>query len=223
MTNYLQGTEVNASTEVAGPLIVVADDHPLMRAALCQALDSLRPRATIVQAATVAQTLSAAGGEPAPDLVLMDLRMPDATGTSGIRSVREHAPHVPLAVVSADDDMATVKEVLALGVAGYIPKTDPAAVVAGAVQLILAGGTYVPPRLIHAVGLPPETQASVPGLTNRQVEVLRLLARGLPNKIIARELGVSDGTVKVHLLAVFRALNVRNRTAAVIAARSYLE
>ncbi|HZQ62878.1 MAG TPA: response regulator transcription factor, partial [Casimicrobiaceae bacterium] len=121
------------------------------------------------------------------------------------------------------EDPDIVRDVLALGVAGYIPKTDPPAVVVSAVQLMLAGGSYVPPRLIRNDGAPQQAQAMPSfGLTSRQLEVLRLLAQGLPNKAIARELGVSDGTVKVHLLAVFRALNVRNRTAAVIAARDHL-
>ncbi|HZQ62671.1 MAG TPA: response regulator, partial [Casimicrobiaceae bacterium] len=87
--------------QATGPLIVVADDHPLMRAALCQALDGLQPRASVVQAATAADALDAALAEPAPDLVLMDLRMPDAAGTTGVRMMRDRAPHVPIAVVSA--------------------------------------------------------------------------------------------------------------------------
>ena len=93
----------------------------------------------------------------------------------------------------------------------------------GAVRLILAGGIYVPPRLVtHAGVVPAANGDSVSGLTSRQIDVVRLLARGLSNKAIARELGVSEGTVKVHLLAVFRVLDVRNRTAAVVAAQRFL-
>ena len=91
-----------------------------------------------------------------------------------------------------------------------------------ALRLVLAGGTYVPPRLSAASAAPPPGAADA-GLTPRQWEVVKLLARGLPNKAIANTLGVTEGTVKVHLIAVFRALGVRNRTAAVIAARRYLD
>ena len=133
--------------------------------------------------------------------------------------MRERAPEVPLAVVSADDDPASVKALLALGVSGFIPKTDSPAVIASAVRLILAGGIYVPPRLV-ADARPNGAPAA--GLTARQMDVVRLLARGMSNKAIARELGVSEGTVKVHLLAVFRVLDVRNRTSAVVQAQRFL-
>jgi DNA-binding NarL/FixJ family response regulator len=99
-------------------------------------------------------------------------------------------------------------------------------VIASAVRLILAGGVYVPPKLMFAVpgaAPAPVNGAAAAGLTERQMDVVRLLVRGLPNKAIARELGVSEGTVKVHLLAVFRVLDVRNRTAAVLAAQRFLD
>jgi DNA-binding NarL/FixJ family response regulator len=205
----------------AGPLIAIADDHPLMRAALATSLAGVEPGVRFVEAADVTSTMSVIASEPPPDLLLMDLRMPGASGVEGVRSVRQRAPHVPLAVVSAEEDCAIVSEVLALGVSGFIPKTDPPAVVAGAVRLILAGGTYVPPRLVQGAGISPSAAPGI-GLTARQMDVVRLLARGLSNKAIARELGVTEGTVKVHLLAVFRVLDVPNRTAAVLAAQRFL-
>ncbi len=158
------------------------------------------------------------------DLLLMDLHMPGADGTATVRAIRERVPQLPLAVVSADEDTGTVSELLRMGVCGFIPKSDSASVIVSAVRLILAGGTYVPPRLVDAASaqrLDYVTNGARLGLTARQLDVLRLLGQGLSNKLIARELGITEGTVKVHLLAVFRALNVRNRTAAVIAARSY--
>jgi DNA-binding NarL/FixJ family response regulator len=140
-----------------------------------------------------------------------------------VRAVREFAPHVPLAVISAEEDPATIRALLALGVSGYIPKTDSPAVIASAVRLILAGGVYVPPRLVANGGsVVTANGAPASGLTTRQTDVVRLLARGLSNKAIARELGVSEGTVKVHLLAVFRVLDVRNRTSAVLEAQRFL-
>jgi DNA-binding NarL/FixJ family response regulator len=207
---------------VAGPLIAIADDHPLMRAALANSLAGVEPGVRFVEATDVTSTMSVVAREPPPDLLLMDLHMPGASGVDGVRRVRECAPHVPLAVVSAEEDREIVSELLALGVSGFIPKTDSPAIVASAVRLILAGGTYVPPRLVQSANVPPSAAPGL-GLTARQLDVLRLLARGLSNKAIARELGVTEGTVKVHLLAVFRALDVRNRTAAVLAAQRFLD
>ena len=194
-----------------------------MRAALASALANLATDVQFLEAANHAATLALVDASPGPDLLLMDLHMPGMEGIEGVRAVRERAPHVPLVVVSGDDDPVAIRSILALGVSGFIPKTDSPAVVASAVRLILAGGIYVPPRLIAQTGIvPPSNGGSVSGLTSRQVDVVRLLASGLSNKAIARELGVSEGTVKVHLLAVFRVLDVHNRTAAVIAAQRFL-
>ena len=202
----------------AGWKIGLADDHPIMRAALATALSELgSPR--FVEASDAQGALGLVDAHPDLDLLLVDLRMPGANGLETIRALRARAPQVPLVVVSADEDPVQVSALIGLGVAGYLPKSDPPAVIVSAVRLVLAGGTYVPPRLL-AAGAGAGDEA--PELTPRQLEVLRLLAQGLPNKAIANALGVSEGTVKVHLIAVFRALNVRNRTAAVLAAKRRL-
>lgn len=196
-----------------------------MRAALATSLVALAPHVEFVEADNHRDTLALLERPPTPDLLLMDLHMPGARGLEGAREVRQRAPQVPLAVVSADDDPEAVRALLALGISGFIPKTDSPAVITSAVRLILAGGVYVPPKLVSALSVPHARRngAATAGLTERQLEVVRLLARGLSNKAIARELGVSEGTVKVHLLAVFRALEVRNRTAAVISAQRFLD
>lgn len=197
--------------------IGLADDHPIMRSALASALAALgAPR--FVEASDAASTLAMLDAHPDLDLLLVDLRMPGANGIETIRALRARAPQVPVVVVSADEDPTHVAALLALGVSGYVPKSEPPAVIVSAVRLVLAGGTYVPPRLLAGNG----SGQPKPDLTPRQAEVLRLLAQGLPNKSIANALGVSEGTVKVHLIAVFRTLNVRNRTAAVLAAQRYL-
>ena len=209
-----------------GIRIAIADDHPLMREALASAIGNAVPGAQFVEAATLEATLALVAQSPGPDLLLMDLHMPGADGLSGVQAVRARSPQVPVAVVSADEDPVAVRAMLALGVAGFIPKTESPAVIASAVRLILAGGVYVPPRLIHPGSsvFRALRAAEVPsGLTGRQMDVVRLLARGMSNKAIARELNVSEGTVKVHLLAVFRALDVRNRTSAVLAAQRFLD
>ena len=212
------------------PVIALADDHPIVRAALRAALAALGPNTRFVEAGDAASVLAVVDGEPELDLILMDLHMPGSAGTATVRAVRARAPQLPVAVVSADEDPAAVAELLRMGVCGFIPKSDSANVIVSAVRLILAGGTYVPPRLVHGdargagddgAGNGTEAGDERLGLTARQHDVLRLLGEGKSNKVIARELGITEGTVKVHLLAVFRALHVRNRTAAVVAAQRY--
>jgi DNA-binding NarL/FixJ family response regulator len=221
------GRDRTVTVEEAGQLtIALADDHPIVRAALKSALASLGERTTFVEANDAASALELVSLHSGIDLLLMDLHMPGSQGTATVRAVRERVPQLPVAVVSADEDPATVGELLRIGVCGFIPKSDSANVIVSAVRLILAGGTYVPPRLVGvAAGAMPKAAGNGPaerlGLTARQFDVLRLLGQGLSNKVIARELGITEGTVKVHLLAVFRALNVRNRTAAVIEAQRY--
>lgn len=217
-----QGAVDSAATD--GPVIALADDHPIVRAALKAALFGLGDGTRFVEASDATSALAMVERQPDIDLLLMDLHMPGADGTATVRAIRERVPQLPVAVVSADEDTVTVSELLRMGVCGFIPKSDSASVIVSAVRLILAGGTYVPPRLVDAASaqrLDYVANGARLGLTARQLDVLRLLGQGLSNKLIARELGIAEGTVKVHLLAVFRALNVRNRTAAVIAARSY--
>ena len=209
---------MSQEANAAGWTIGLADDHPIMRAALATALAELgAPR--FVEASDAQGALALVEAHPDLDLLLVDLRMPGASGLDTIRTLRARAPQVPLVVVTADEDPAQVAALLALGVSGYVPKSEPPAVIVSAVRLVLAGGTYVPPRLLSSSA---GAGDGTPDLTPRQVEVLRLLAQGLPNKSIANALGVSEGTVKVHLIAVFRALNVRNGTAAVLAAKGHL-
>ena len=207
----------------AGVLIAIADDHPIMRAALRAALQALGPATRFVEASDVPSMLTLVAEHSDIDLLLIDLNMPGARGLDAVRAVRDRAPLVPLAVISAEQQPGIVAALLALGVAGFIPKSDPSAVIVGAVRLMLAGGVYAPPHLMHDRDADRPSPGLPRGLTARQFDVLRLLAQGKPNKVIARELGVTEGTVKVHLLAVFRTLEVRNRTSAVLAAQRFLD
>jgi len=201
--------------------VLVADDHELVRMALKHALAPLAAdivwREAVDAHGTEAE-LERCGGF---DLALIDLHMPGSGGTGWIEQLHRKHPAVPLIVLTGDERAGLAEELIAAGVAGFIPKSDSATVVLHAVQLVLSGGTYAPLRLFacterkESVG--PCTANQV-ALTERQRDVLALLARGLPNKLIARALGVSEATVKVHLLAIFRALAVRNRTEAVVAA-----
>ncbi|MGF6494448.1 DNA-binding NarL/FixJ family response regulator [Luteibacter sp. 621] len=139
----------------------------------------------------------------------------------------------PVIVLSGTEDPAAIRHVLDLGVQGYIPKSSPPDVILNAVRLVVGGGIYVPPEAMKAASTTTLTPAfALAGgdglttkerlatvLTDRQIDVLKLLAKGRPNKLIARELGISEGTVKIHLAAIFRALHVRNRLEALVAAQ----
>ena len=193
--------------------LLLADDHEMVRMAMRYALAPLSDSIVWHEAADAAQVYSILDVEPELDLAIVDLRMPGATGIEWIRSLRAKYPLLPLLVISATEDSATVKVLIGCGVAGFIPKSDPPAVILQAVRLVLAGGTYAPLRLMSdtALGAISKFDAAGPtvaGLTPRQREVLNQLARGLPNKRIARELGMSESTVKVHLLAIYRVLAV---------------
>lgn len=204
---------------------LVVDDHPLVREALSSLLLELRPGAAVLQAATGAGALAALGGGGAVDLVLLDLRLPDGCGLELLRTIGQTSIGTAVVMLSGDLDRHTVQAALAAGAVGYIPKTEPREIIAGALGLVLAGGVYVPP-----VALPAVAPAALPGrlhegsvtpaecgLTGRQLEVLALLMQGKNNKQICRALGLAEPTVKNHVSAILRALDVGSRTEAVLA------
>lgn len=209
--------------------VLLADDHEMVRIAMRYALGAIADAIEWHEASDAAQAQAILEQDPAFDLALLDICMPGSTGVEWIRALRRAYPTLPLLVMSATEDATLVRALIDCGVAGFIPKSDPSAVILQAVRLVLAGGTYAPLRLL-AQTLSPSGNAARPldhvptisGLTGRQREVLALLARGLPNKLIARQLGLSESTVKVHLLAIYRVLTVRNRTEAVVAAQAFL-
>lgn len=206
--------------------ILLADDHEVMRLALRHALQPLAGQIRWCEAADAAQVDAQLAGGGDFDLALIDLHMPGSDGVATIARWRREHPALPLVVLSATEDPALVRELIALGVSGFVPKSDAATVMLQAIRLILAGGTYAPLRFLTdpagADKASKEDPSPVGGLTARQIEVLRLLARGLPNKAIARELGLAEATVKVHLLAIFRVLQAHNRTEAVLAAQRHM-
>ncbi len=210
--------------------ILIADDHRLIIDAVADKLSELEPGIEFVAAVNVRELMERVDGPL--DLALIDLGMPGAEGLSHIQQVRQRCPDLPIIVLSGQEDPAVMRDVLDCGAQGYIPKAYSPAVMVSAVRLVMAGGVYVPPMLLSMTGrddaLAPGAagQTAVAGvealgdlLTERQVDVLRLLSQGQPNKVIGRSLGISEGTVKIHLAAIFRALNARNRTEAVMKAR----
>ncbi|WP_243050598.1 response regulator transcription factor [Dyella sp. RRB7] len=220
--------------------ILIADDHRLIVEGVKLKLGELGPDTEFVIAMDMAELREALHAPEASSLslALIDLAMPGVRGSEHLAEVVERLPGVPVIVLSGSEDPALMKSLLAMGVQGFIPKAYSPDVMLSAVRLVLSGGVYVPPLLLQertdgATPLPAATTSAAPPpssldsleerlrklLTERQIDVLRLLSQGKPNKLIARDLGISEGTVKIHLAAIFRALNVRNRVEAVVASR----
>jgi len=200
------------------PKILLADDHALFREGVKQLLARLHPHVLVIEAANGAEVLHAARAQQDFDLVLLDLAMPGVDGFTGLAAFRTHAPSTPVVVLSASEDAADVRAALDGGASGFISKSSSSEVILGALRLVLAGGVYVPPTLLgghNAVA----AKADIDALTPRQRDVLALLAQGLSNKKIGDTLGLSEATVKQHVSAVLKTLNVANRMQAVIAGR----
>ncbi|WP_028115562.1 response regulator [Ferrimonas senticii] len=196
--------------------IVIADDHPLFRNALKQALSGEID--AIWTEADSADALDQRLGQIEPDLVLLDLDMPGSHGYSTLIHLRSHYPAIPVVVISAHEDDATISKALQYDGQGFIPKSAPPTEFANAIRQVLDGDNYVPPGFNHAaVAAEQDMGSRIADLTPQQYKVLQMFAEGLLNKQIAYDLDVSEATIKAHATAIFRKLGVRNRTQAVIA------
>jgi DNA-binding NarL/FixJ family response regulator len=215
--------------------VLIADDHRLIIEGVKIKLAELDPNVEAVVAMNLEELDRAVAAHADElDLALVDIAMPGTQGYQHVARLRTQAPALPVIVLSGSEDVDLMRSLIDLGVLGFIPKAYSPEVMLSAIRLVLAGGIYIPPLLLanaQAQGWQPDTPAahshdanrSIDGLRNllteRQIDVMRLLSQGKPNKLIARDLGISEGTVKIHLAAIFRALNVRNRVEAVVASR----
>jgi DNA-binding NarL/FixJ family response regulator len=214
------------STDNESLKILIADDHALVRGGLALLLQMLDSDVEIPQANTYEEIIELLSKNPDTDLVLVDLLMPGMEEFEGVRGIRKFAPDIPVIVVSVRETSKDIQDALDAGAVGYIPKTSTPEVTLGAIRLVLSGGLYLPPHILRrtaidagrALPLRAERLEAESGLTPRQYEVLALIAQGKSNRDIAAILGVSLGTVKVHVLRIFRELNVQNRTEAVMKA-----
>lgn len=201
--------------------ILVVDDHPLIQEALKHVLAEIDSELDLLQAHDASAAHAALSVAPDVDLIVLDLSLPTGDGFSLLRDLRREWPGIPLLVLSATHDRATVETALDLGAMGFIPKTANPRVLVDALRLVLSGGVYVPTDcqgVNGGNGLRPRVSARPEdlGLTQRQADVLKLLVQGKPNKLICRDLSLSEGTVKVHVSAILRAFNVHTRTQVVI-------
>jgi DNA-binding NarL/FixJ family response regulator len=193
---------------------LLVDDHPMIHETLSAVVRSVVPQARIHTEHDLAGALSCAHALPDLQLVLLDLGLPGCSGIDALVRMRKALPRARIAVVSASDDEESVRSALDAGAVGYVPKTSAPRVVAEALRLMLEGNVYVPP----GTGGAPRKSASMAdlGLTGRQADVLRLVAKGLPNAEIARRLSISENTVKQHAHSAYRMLGVSSRTEAMV-------
>lgn len=200
--------------------IIVVDDHPLFRGALSQAIDAAFRDAEILEAGSLDELVASLESNPDTDLILLDLTMPGVRGLSGLLYLRAQHPAIPVIIVSATDDIDTIRRCMDFGASGFVPKSDPVERIRSAVRTVLDGGIWVPPGLdltrvrdLEASDL----VARLSTLTPQQVRVLMMLGEGLLNKQIAFKLNVSEATIKAHVSAILQKLGVDSRTQAVIA------
>lgn len=198
--------------------ILIADDHALFRDHLALNLENIAPQTVIVQVSGFSQALKILKDKQDVDMIFVDLDMPDMKWENTIKQLKSIAPNTDIVVVSASEDMRQIMGILGMDIKGYIPKRTEANVVREALKKILNGEKYVPQALenTHADGFFKMTGKT---LTNRQSQVLDLIAEGKSNKQIAYEMGVSEATVKLHINALLRSLKVNNRTQAVVTAQ----
>lgn len=202
--------------------IILADDHVMFREGMHSFLERLAPAVEITDAGGLEDVLEVLNTTcPKPDLVLLDLRMPGMTGPASIAEVKRRVPDVPVVILSAVVDRNQMAETIHAGASGYIPKRLSGAAMVSALQLVLSGERFVPFLMLseEADAEPAVRSVQVEGhavtLTRREREIMTLLKDGLPNKIIASRLDVSEVTVKSHLCSIFRKMGVQNRVQAI--------
>lgn len=195
---------------------LLVDDHKLVRAGLALVLKQMDDGVKLIEAGTGREAIVAIDGTPDLDLVLMDIDLPEGSGLEVLNVIRTKKVSVPVVILSAMEDQAMIAQAMSLGARGYIPKTASGDVMVNSLRLVLSGGICLPSGYSDVTR--GEAGANLPNLTHRQLEVLRFMAQGNSNKEIARELGISENTVRVHISAIIGALDATNRTEAAYSA-----
>ena len=202
--------------------IIIADDHPLFRAALKQAVTQAIPGVTTVEADSLAAVEETVNEHSDADLVLLDIHMPGAHGFSGLVFLRGQNPGIPVVVVSGSESASVMKRAIEYGASGFIPKSASLDTISEAIVAVLEGEVWLPQAVDNAEDVSEEDQkfaTAIASLTPQQFRVLTMLTEGLLNKQIAYDLNVSEATIKAHVTAILRKLGVHSRTQAVIAAQ----
>lgn len=210
--------------------ILLVDDHALFREGLRYVLQQLPEEVEILEAGNFHDGLRLAGQYPELDLALLDLNMPGSEGAVSVKFFHQRYPHIPVVVVSGEDGRGIMERVMNYGAMGFVCKNSTAPVMLSALSLVLSGGVYIPPQILQQHSAeepkPKETdridrrslRTNEYGLTARQMEVLKHLASGMSNKEIAQAVNLAEGTVKIHVAAIYQLLRVSSRMEAVRAA-----
>ena len=207
-------------------IVLIADDHPLFREALQRVAAEIFEDMEFLEVDTCEKAVAAIEGEDL-EIIFLDLNMPGMNGFNGLVALRNAAPSVPIIVVSASDDTATIHEAITYGASGYMPKSLAKEEMVAAVRHVLAGQIFTPSSGSgrggrQSSGADAKLAESISQLTHQQRVVLQMLVSGQPNKQIAYELNIVESTVKAHVSAVLRKLKVHSRTQAVIKASKIL-
>lgn len=205
--------------------ILLVDDHTLFRDGMRYVLQQLPEEVEIMEAGNFADGLKLAMQHPELDLALLDLNMPGSEGPISIRYFHQRYPHIPVVVVSGEEGRGYMEKVMDYGAMGFVCKSSSAAVMLSALNLVLSGGVYIPPQMLRQHDEVAEKEpvaadrrilsTNEHGLTPRQMQVLMHIAAGLSNKEIAEAIHLAEGTVKIHVAAVYQTLRVSNRMEAV--------
>lgn len=199
----------------------VVEDHALVREGLMLALQMLAGEGEPIEvrgAAAADEALALLGDDADMDLILLDVMLPGTGGLALLGALRKRYPAVPVLMLSALDDAETVRRAMRQGAAGFVPKSSSTDALLGAVREVLSGGRYLPPQFAEA---PPPARGNIQTrfhLTAAQMRVLELLVEGKTNREIAEVIGVTEGTVKIHVSAIFKTLDVSNRSQALLVA-----
>lgn len=221
------GQRPQRSVQASRLRALVIDDHPIVVEAVSAALAGMRLFDVVECATSLVQARSLLERNPACALAILDLHLGDVEARDLLLAFRERFPDVPVMVFTGDSTLESITMAFECGARAYVTKSAPVPVVAGAIRMVLSGGTYVPPEAMSALGfaISPQASAALPAgthalrLSGRQSQVLDLLLQGMPNKVIGARLSMAEGTVKAHLNAIFRALAVRTRVEAILRAR----
>lgn len=198
--------------------ILLIDDHQLFSAGLSILLQELSPGAHVATASSVEKALNIPGQF---DLILLDLNLPDAEGFGGLGRLKMTFEATPVVIVSGEENPARIRDCIQQGAMGFVPKSSNPTELFNAMTQILGGETYLPPSCVLPASSDAQSRPGVMPLSPRQREVLMKVIQGKPNKVIAREMGISDHTVKSHVMGVLAALGVNNRTEAVYRAATF--
>lgn len=197
--------------------ILFADDHVLFREGMRYVLQQLSDEAEILEAGNFQDALKLAEQHPELELALLDLHMPGSDGPKSVSYFHQRYPHIPVVVVSGEEASSNMEKVMNYGASGFVSKSATAQTMLGALNLVLSGGVYVPPEILryHALDNGHTDKRSLYtnsyGLTPRQMEVLQHLCNGMSNKEIATTINLAEGTVKIHVAAVYQTLKVNSR------------